>query len=177
MPNHITNKIIFDAQKAKEIFDSVCPDGKFDFRIFIPQPPQMYRGDLNREDEKDFPCNWHTWNRANWGTKWNAYETTTGIEGEKAFIQFRTAWGVPYPIISAFANKFQIPFVHKYCCEWADWWGIETWGIDHRFSKDDDQIVRLTKSRDCPDDKTALALELLGYDPDQEETDESEPSE
>ena len=166
MPNHVTHKMTFAEDKAVEVFAACCPDGRFDFRTLVPQPPHIYQGNLSGEDEKDFPCNWLSWSRENWGTKWNAYDTTCGVENGKAFIKFDTAWSVPYPVLSAFANKFGIPFEHRYFDEDHNFWGVEEWkGEDGRVSR-----AKVRKSHE--DDKTPLCVELKGYDPTRDEEDD-----
>jgi hypothetical protein len=171
MPNHVTNIIEFDSSKAEEIFGAVCPAGEFDFNILIPQPAHIYKGNTSSEDEQDFPVNWHSWNNQNWGTKWNAYSCSIAIVNGKAFIKFQTAWSPPYPVISAFANKFQVPFTHRYMDEAHNFWGVENWGTDERFTSE--PFHRLSKFRDRPEDEMILALELLEEDMSKPETDES----
>jgi len=173
MPNHVTHKVTFEASKADEIFAAVCPDGKFDFEILVPTPLHVYQGGLGREEDADFPINWHTWNNLNWGTKWNCYSQSCGIENEKAFIKFDTAWSIPYPILAAFANKFNIPFEHRYYDEGHNYWGIETWGKDPHDSPEA-PVHRVTKRRDNPMDDKALCIELKGYDPDTNDDDAAE---
>jgi hypothetical protein len=163
MYNHVTNKITFDASKADEVF-SFFTNGKFDFNILVPMPPHVYMGDLSAEDDVDFPINWMTWSRENWGTKWNCYDQTNGIEDGKAFIKFDTAWSAPYPVIAAFANKFAIPFEHRYFDEGHNFWGVEKWGkrnCDH----DSQIIARIERRKSKQDDMIALCVELKGYDP------------
>lgn len=46
---------------------------------------------------------WHSWNTANWGTKWNAYSHEAKEDGA---IKFETAWSTPYPVIEALSRKF-----------------------------------------------------------------------
>lgn len=162
MPNHVTNKIIFAADKADEVFSAVCPGGKFDFGTLVPSPPNLYHGDLSSIDETDFPLNWNSWNRENWGTKWNCYEQSCGIENGMAYIQFDTAWSAPYPIMAAFCNRFKIPFEHRYFDEGHNFWGIDVWARD---SHDPDRIVRAHKYFNDEDDFDALCIELKEYDP------------
>lgn len=175
MPNHVTHKILFDASKADEVFAAVCPSGRFDFETLVPTPLHVYQGGLSREDEQDFPINWNSWNRENWGTKWNCYSQESGIENGRAFIKFDTAWSVPYPILAAFANKFNIPFEHRYYDEGQNFWGIETWGTDQYDTKDT-PVHRITKRKDNPDDVKVPCLELKGYDPDADDDDDAEQS-
>lgn len=167
MPNHVTNKIVMkiDPVIADGIFKAVCPNGKFDFEALVPTPLNVYQGGLGRDEDADFPINWNTWNRANWGTKWNCYEQTLGTDEHGSWIEFDTAWSVPYPIIAAFANKFGVEFEHRYFDEGHNFWGIETWGIDKRLP-DNTIIQRLTKRKSDPADKRQLCIELKGYDPD-----------
>lgn len=167
MPNHVTNKIVFSADRAAEVFAAVCPEGRFDFSILIPVPLHVFAGNLGSEEEKDFPVNWYAWNLENWGTKWGAYACSSGIENGAAFIKFDTAWSVPYPVISAFANKFKIPFKHLYFDEGHNFWGVETWGEVR-----DQKITRAEKRRDNQDDFKTLCMELKGYDPTKREEDE-----
>lgn len=140
----------------------VCPEGRFDFETLISSPSQIYRGDLASEDQQDFPCNWFDWQMQNWGTKWGASGQSCGVENGKAFIKFDTAWTVPYPIISAFANRFKIPFEHRYFDEGHNFWGIEKWEFGG-FSKS--KISRIGKIKNEQADHDNLCVELEGYDP------------
>jgi hypothetical protein len=169
MPNHVTHKILFAPEKAKEVFAAVCPDGKFDFETLVPCPLHVYQGGLGREEDEDFPINWNTWSLENWGTKWNCYSQSSGIEDGRAFIKFDTAWSIPYPILAAFANKFNIPFEHRYFDEGHNYWGIETWGNDH-YDTPSTPVHRITKRKSSSDDKQALCIELRGYDPEAEDS-------
>lgn len=127
MPNDIYNKITFDAQHSETVFSTCCPDGWFDFNTLIPAPLHVYRGSLSKEDREDFPHTWQSWNIENWGTKWNSYQSACRVENKTAIIVFYTAWSVPYPVIVAFANKFGIPFEHRYLDQMENFWGIENW--------------------------------------------------
>ena len=66
-------------------------------------------------------------------------------------------------MISAFANKFGIPFEHRYFDEGSNFWGIEDWEIEHRL------LCRTKKRRLSEEDRKALCIELKGYDPDADE--------
>lgn len=56
---------------------------------------------------------WYEWCIDNWGTKWNACETTILENG----FEFNTAWSTPIPIIEALSSKFpELTFR----IEWAD---------------------------------------------------------
>ena len=43
---------------------------------------------------------WYDWSVANWGTKWNAYET----EFDEEYLYFKTAWDTPLPIFEKLAE-------------------------------------------------------------------------
>jgi hypothetical protein len=161
MPNHVTNKVTFAADQADRVFAVVIRDDGFDFNTLVPQPPNMYHGDLSSEDDKDFKVNWSNWNRENWGTKWGAYQCSHGIENDRAFVKFDTAWSPPYPVMAAFCNRFQIPFEHRYFDEGENFWGIDTWGPS-RWG--DHAIQRLEKRYNKKEDHDALAAELKGRD-------------
>lgn len=166
MPNHVTHKLIFAEDKKDAIFSSCCQSGRFDFGTLVPMPLHVYQGNTSKEDDQDFPINWNSWSRENWGTKWNAYETTFGVEDGKAFIKFDTAWSIPYPVLAAFANKFGVPFEHRYFDEEHNFWGIEEW------KGEDGSVRRATKRKSNEADQSALCIELKGYDIERDEDDE-----
>lgn len=166
MPNHVTHKIEFDAARAEEVFSAVIAGEHFDFNLLVPYPAHMYHGSVSAEDEQDFPCNWNSWQRENWGTKWNSYGCKHGIENGKAFIQFDTAWSVPYPVLSAFANKFKVPFEHRYYDEGGNFWGVEQWGYD---KYENETFKRIAKRKSDKADEIPLCVELKGYDPSKNE--------
>lgn len=91
-----------------------CPD----FNKIIPQPENIFNGDLSEEDrlrcEKDGIPNWYDWNVENWGTKWNSY--SCHVESEKIFT-FETAWSAPLPIMRQLGKMFpNVTFNYS----WAD---------------------------------------------------------
>ncbi len=165
MPNYVSNQITFDAARADEIFAALEVNGKFSMGSLIPMPLHVYRGDLGTDEEEDFPDNWLSWGKANWGTKWDACESKTSVADGKAILYFETAWSVPYPFIAAFCNRFQIPFEHRYFDEGENFWGVEQWGASRH---DGERITRLEKRHSDPDDLAALQI-LFGYVPEEEE--------
>ena len=168
MPNHVTNKLIFTAPNATAIMLDICTDGCIDFEKLVPPSLQMYRGSLSAVDEEDFPCNWMTWHVENWGTKWNAYSGKVDYAGEVVMLTFDTAWSPPYPIMSAFANRFGIPFEHRYFDEGWNFWGVDVWNVsphDKPDSKPGGPICRIQKRYKAEADFVPLCLELKGYDP------------
>lgn len=164
MPNHVYNKIIFNSENAELIISECCTSGKFDFATLIPRPISVYVADFSGEDSDDF-CNhcWFSWNKENWGTKWNAYNCAHSIDNGIAVITFETAWNVPYPVIIAFANKYKISFEHRYFDELSNFWGIENWDVIKGIA------TRVSKRKNNEDDMTPLAIELMGYDPESDE--------
>jgi hypothetical protein len=52
-----------------------------------------------------FP-DWYLWRCENWGTKWNALDTTFAREGESILLSFDTAWAPPVPIFHEVARRF-----------------------------------------------------------------------
>lgn len=147
---------MFSVEDASRITAECVTNGTFDFASLIPPPPQIYLGNLSAEDSRDFQCNWDTWNRANWGTKWGAYDGLVGeLDGGLGFIQFDTAWSVPYPVIAALANRYKCQFEHRYFDEGHCFWGVEIWADGSRVSK----------RYKHDDDYAPLCIELKGYDP------------
>ena len=108
MPNHITNEITCDDQRA---LSSLLNDGgQVDFAVLIPPPENIETGGcahhFDRSADPDVPqpdgtvC-WYQWNIARWGTKWNAYDQEV-TEGK---LRFDTAWSHPYPVVEALSKK------------------------------------------------------------------------
>ena len=141
MPNHVHTILKFNDFKTFDTARKVLVDdkGHVNFDILIPPPISMYRGDLSDKDSKDFGgMTWYKWSVANWGTKWNAYNSEINVN--ELTISFDTAWDIPRPIIVAVANSIEGgSFTHYYLCEWTEWWGIEKWKDGSRlsFSRDD----------------------------------------
>ena len=167
MPNNVHNAIEIPIPQEREAelmakIAEFAPGGHIDFARLIPRPCHIYRGNLSGEDERDFgPYTWHAWNRANWGTKWNAYDSSMACDSGVVTLRFETAWSVPYPIIIAIANTLNTPFTHRYLCETAEWWGIEQWG-EKKFSEG--VTSRIGKQCDDPDDWRSLVREFWGED-------------
>ncbi|MCG7948018.1 MAG: hypothetical protein N0C84_16885 [Candidatus Thiodiazotropha taylori] len=158
MPNHVTNKITFsgDIDLLNKILDEVKGhNGAIDFNSLIPRPLSVYLGNTCMTDDEDFGQHtWLEWNRANWGTKWNAYECKAEVSNGKAELSFDTAWSVPYPFIIAFANKYGLDFTHKYFDEGHNFWGVEEWSDG----------TRVKRNKSSEDIRRELHLELKGWD-------------
>ena len=127
MPNHVTNAIVFRSMPEFTFAEDklINKEGHVDFELLVPTPPNVYHGNLSSEDERDFGnFNWYDWNRENWGTKWNAYDTEVVVE--RMIIRFDTAWSPPYPIVVALSRH--VPnFIHYYIEETCESWGKEVW--------------------------------------------------
>lgn len=63
---------------------------------------------------------WYDWSLNNWGTKWNAYSTSTGdMDNENKFtLYFQTAWSHPYPVLEKLVSMFpELEFDYKFADE------------------------------------------------------------
>lgn len=88
---------------------------EFDFNHFIPQPDNIFRGNLGRDEEKmceeqGIP-NWYRWNNQNWGTKWNAVcddELDISVEGFPFEHEYnlRTAWAFPNIVMDKMIDMY-----------------------------------------------------------------------
>jgi len=85
-------------------FNSMCDEDKELFNL-----GKQFFENVNNYGYGD----WYDWSVANWGTKWNAYDSYHN----KDTIEFNTAWSTPEPIIVAISNKY--PDVKINHC-WAD---------------------------------------------------------
>jgi len=66
MPNHITNRLRFnaDSEKVKEILEAIKQDkigvGSIDFNKIIPMPNDIFRGNLGSAERELYGNkNWH----------------------------------------------------------------------------------------------------------------------
>ena len=119
MPNHVTNRVTIDGTKAqvKKVLAAIkSKDRAIDFEKIIPMPKRIYRGNLGQAEEQKFGrenC-WYEWSISNWGTKWNAYDTS--VEGNTVI--FDTAWSAPKPILEELSLMFpEVSFYHEYADE------------------------------------------------------------
>jgi len=89
---------------------------KFAFDRIIPMPYEMWEGEK-----------WYEWRIENWGTKWECsidYETIDQWESGEVFIEYRTAWSPPMPIMEAVVKKYpKLLFSWKFYEESYEFWG------------------------------------------------------
>lgn len=113
MPNHIQNRLIIHAE-GRDLDTVLITIGtherKIDFERIIHPPDNLFRDSLSHEKELELNAagipHWYGWNRANWGTKWNAYELDDPRNLVKNEVWFQTAWNTPVPIIEKIAEIF-----------------------------------------------------------------------
>ena len=105
MPNWTENNVLFVGKKKqlktlKNMLKS--KDNDFDFNNIVPMPKNIFRGLLGREEEEKYgKNNWYHWSIDNWGTKWNAVDTTVEENGSTLSYNFMTAWDCPREIVNA----------------------------------------------------------------------------
>lgn len=121
MPNHVTNKIEFfgKQENINKVLELIKDEyGCISFDKIIPMPDYIYTGSLGREERELYgKNNWYDWSIANWGTKWNAYDS--GFDEESNTMWFNTAWAAPIPVLCELAKlcgKHEVSFDGK----WAD---------------------------------------------------------
>jgi len=110
MPNHVYQKIRIDNWSEDKALENLKgkifnDKGELDFNKIIPQPDNIFNGDLGEEErqmciDKGIP-NWFDWNRENWNTKWNAYSFELNQDDSNTLsFNFLTAWNIPVPIMN-----------------------------------------------------------------------------
>ena len=90
-----------------------------DFDKVIPQPENIFRGNLSTDDEERCASEgiptWYDWNRENWGTKWNSYSLKKINEN---VFTFDTAWNSVPKIITRMSKDFpDVRIVYTYADE------------------------------------------------------------
>ena len=168
MPNHITNILTIESSdevRVKEIFESICYEGKlgtFDFEKVIPIPENIYRGNLGAKEYAQYGANnWYDFCIKSWSTKWNsyAYEYFDEYEAGSNTIKFFTAWSAPHKVYEKLSCMF--PDVEiKYM--WAD----EDFGYNCGYCRlKNGSSIELYTPEGGSDEANKFALEVLGYDP------------
>lgn len=112
MPNDVKNRLIIKSKKEKQedILEYIKGEkGEvIDFNKIIPQPKNIFHGDLfDREErrcrENNIPT-WYDWNKANWGSKWGAYNTLKSGDNS---IWYKTAWNNSLYVIKVLSLIFK----------------------------------------------------------------------
>lgn len=49
---------------------------------------------------------WYDWSRNNWGTKWDAFETSVDFDDTTICLTFQTAWSTPEPVFFELAEQY-----------------------------------------------------------------------
>lgn len=175
MPNWTSNKLVVsgsvaDVEDFLEKAEGLKGERNFTFTAFIPQPEDLYLGALGKEEKDKYGAhNWHDWNTANWGTKWDA--GTALIERERltaltqlahasmsqeprttATISFDSAWSPPTPVIKAILKQHpELEIDYTYLNEGCEGGGVVTRDSEH-YTTDEDGLRQ-------------LCIEIHGHDP------------
>lgn len=103
--------------------------------------------------------NWYEWSNANWGTKWNAYETKYTSDRS---VYFESAWDAPLDIVEDFIRKFNLTCTYRAICEGSIFW----------FIREYENGTPISIRDKLPEDHRQLYIDLRGYDPDEDDEDE-----
>lgn len=100
MPNWCENVLEVTApspEKLEELKDLLLSDeGDFTFAKTVPAPDDIYQGPLGSKEREEYgEKNWYDWNIANWGSKWDASDSSVDINEHTIRIAFETAWAPP----------------------------------------------------------------------------------
>ena len=153
MPNHVINELVFRnvcrAEQEAILAATSDAEGKVDFGILVPEPLNIWKGNVSSEHDRAFGRTGLDWNRQNWGTKWNAYShKPTEQSGDTLILRFETAWSPPYPWLAALLNKFSLPFEHNWLDEGAtrgrsgSFSICERWGAEWKETEASDEMHR-----------------------------------
>ena len=98
---------------------------------------------------------WYSWSNANWGTKWNAYDTN---ENEDDGIYFQTAWSNPFPVMEALSRKYPDVVFHV---RFAD----EDFGHNvGEYSLENGEIVSQNIPEGGSEEAYEMAADITGYE-------------
>lgn len=165
MPNWCENQLTilcFDKTTADAVVESICEqveqeDGTFrpslSFNKVLPQPDHISNDTLITTGMPDW---WH-WRNQNWGTKWDAEQTTCPTVHSRAdgkteitFV-FDTAWAPSLPVSEEIARKFPDTIIaHSYDEPGMDFGGFTVWA-DGKVTEEEDGGSRSTTWADYAD--------------------------
>ena len=135
MPNHVQNKIVIPRYTNKIFHRIINKNGDVDFNILVPKPANVWNYSESILEEDNFHNLGLDWNRKNWGTKWNAYESEHGTCGSSLILLFQTAWSPPMDWICALWNTFKKPFTHLWMSEGNNEKAyFDTWENNNKYS-------------------------------------------
>lgn len=107
---------MFDNNWAREVVRRVAESAKTESAEEMEKLYNMGKQYMFNRENYGF-YTWYDWCRANWGTKWNAYDSNFDKDGN--VIEFDTAWSCPIPVLDALAelcDEHDVYFIGK----WAD---------------------------------------------------------
>lgn len=157
MPNHTAN-IVSIIGPAEDILAFIAKaksvESALDFNNFVPMPkelegtcsPVTIKTQKEIKNSKDFNAitqetydelvknfgfaDWYSWQSANWGVKWGAYEVGTWAisnKGDNADIYFETAWAPAIKFWEKVAEQYpNLTFKNEYADEGGSFIGFTT---------------------------------------------------
>ncbi len=126
MPNHVINEVVVKGRRLVDVEPLVKGEKDIDFKVLLPPPLNCWQGGSGVETKKAFPVDWYDWNRANWGTKWNAYGFPDNAVREHdgaTILTFQTAWSTPRGWVLALFNSLNcdidVSYLDEGCADGA----------------------------------------------------------
>ena len=102
----VTNGIAYingniSEKKKIEAHYATYPDGENELKECI-RLAEIALDNLKKYGYKD----WFHWNVANWGTRWDAYDTYVETTDDEIMLGFKTAWSTPKPVFLKLAEQY-----------------------------------------------------------------------
>jgi len=139
MPNWMYSTLVIQpvvdsTEESKNILDKFYdennpqkPDNDkkdiLDFSLGVPHPQEVLanqRDDGYNTEQMMNPNNPLNWQRCNWGTKWNCWNSKIKLRDDKYLIyEFVTAWSPPIPWLTKISKKypqcvFQLFYINEF---------------------------------------------------------------
>lgn len=97
-PMRIISQQEYDEQERK-----IREDDLTEFERALGLSRGLTQALANEYKQKFGHCEWYSWQTANWGTKWNAYDQ---CEIDEHIIEFDTAWSNPHDLMIKLSKMF-----------------------------------------------------------------------
>ena len=151
------------AELHKVIFNYYNKSNTYLLNCFLPAPDaqEAQLGEkLAHNIVKYGEPTWYEWSIKNWCTKWNAYYPSQVDDHTLAFC---TAWASPLPVVYKLAEMFPSLEIEHSSAN-----GDFGYNVDRRTYKNG-KLYKRQSPESCSEEAFALAAEIIGYDPREEE--------
>lgn len=148
MPNWVSNSVTIDGDEATlaTIAETLAVGATED----SDETPISFNRVIPRPDDED---DWYTWHTTQWGTKWDACNPESELDGS-LYYRFDTAWNAPIPVFERLSVQYPDVTITLSFEEEQGWGGERMWQAGNLLDTSDYDIPtsheeRLERNQYC----------------------------